>query len=141
MRFTGSCHCGNISIEFESALDPAEITVRACQCSFCRKHGTCAVADPNGMLTIKVADRAQLNCYTFGLKTAEYLICRACGVYVAALTLEEGNRRAIAIVNALDNCKLFSQPPLPMSYDAEDRAQRLKRRAALWMPVSIERGA
>ena len=140
MKYTGGCHCGNISIVFESALDPTQIEVRACQCSFCRKHGTCAAADPGGMLTINVADQARLSRYTFEYGTAEYFICRECGVYVGASTLDEHNRRAIIVVDVLDDRRLFSQEPVAVSYDSEDRNQRLKRRSERWMPVSIQLG-
>ncbi len=140
MRYTGGCHCGNISIVFQSALDPAQIEVRACQCSFCRKHGTCAAADPDGMLTIKVADQARLSRYIFEYRTAEFFICRECGVYVGASTLDENDRRAILIVDALDDRELFSRDPVVVSYDSEDPAQRIKRRSERWMPVAIEFG-
>ncbi len=140
MKHTGGCHCGNISIVFESALDPAQIEVRDCQCSFCRKHGTSAATDPGGMLTIKVADQTRLSRYTFEYGTAEYFICRECGVYVGASTLDERDRRAIVIVDVLDDRELFSQDPIAVSYDTEDRNQRLKRRSERWMPVSIEFG-
>lgn len=140
MKHTGGCHCGNISIVFESALNPAQIEVRACQCSFCRRHSTRAVADPGGMLTIKVADQARLSRYTFGYGTAEYFICRECGVYVGASTLDEHDRRAIIIVDVLDDRELFNQDLIAVSYDSEDRNQRLKRRSERWTPVSIELG-
>ncbi len=140
MKYAGRCHCGNIGTVFESALDPAQIELRACQCSFCRKHHTRAAADPSGMLTINVADRTKLSRYIFEYGTAEYFICRECGVYVAASTLDENNRRAIVMVDVLDDHKLFSRQSTAVSYDSEDRSQRLKRRNERWMPVSIELG-
>lgn len=138
MKHNGACHCGNITVCFDSAADPAKIEIRACQCSFCRKHNTRAIADPYGMLTIKVADQDKLSRYQFGLRTAEYLICRDCGVYVAACTLDKNNRRAILIVSVLDNRNEFSRKPVAMSYDAEQHAQRLKRRNESWMPVRVD---
>src|SRR5690606_34244006 len=52
----GGCHCGAIVIDFESAVSAEETEVRACQCTFCRKHGSRAVSDPGGKLTIAVRD-------------------------------------------------------------------------------------
>ena len=137
MRHTGGCHCGNIAVEFESAIDPAEIEVRACQCRFCRKHNSRAIADPAGRAAIRVADETQLQRYKFGLGTATYLLCRRCGVYVAALTEDEGEPRAIVIVNALDDAARFSRSPLAVDYDAEDRGQRVARRRSRWTPATL----
>lgn len=133
----GGCHCGNIRLRFSTKLDPSQIEVRACQCSFCIKHGSRAVADPDGRLTVSVGDEARLHRYRFGLRTAEYLICRGCGVYVAAVTTDDGDPRAIIIVNALDDRLQFSREPVAVDYDAECRESRIARRQARWMPVEI----
>ena len=138
MIHKGACHCGNIELELKTEIPPAEFTVRACQCSFCRKHGTRAVADPQGALTVTVRDENQLNRYRFGLQTADYLICAVCGVYVAAITRDLSAPRALAIANALEDHEAFSQAPLSMNYDAEDEPTRLARRAEKWMPMVIK---
>lgn len=133
---TGGCHCGNICLTFETELDLSQIEVRACQCSFCVKHGSRAVADPDGRLIISVKDSARLRRYRFGLSTADYLICGECGVYVAAITADD-DARAIVIINALDDQKQFNQQPIPADFDAESKAQRQARRRARWMPVEV----
>lgn len=133
----GGCHCGNIRLQFSTDLDPSQIEVRACQCAFCIKHGSRAVADPNGQLIVSVENDARLHRYRFGLRTADYLICRDCGVYVAAVTTDGEDSRAIVIVNALDDRLRFSREPAAMDYDAESRQGRIARRQARWMPVEI----
>ncbi|MDX8479986.1 hypothetical protein RFN28_16055 [Mesorhizobium sp. VK24D] len=135
---SGGCHCGNIRLSFSSALDPAGLEIRACQCSFCTRHGSRAAADPNGRLSISVENRAKLQIYRFGLRTADYLLCRECGVYVAAIAGGGDDARAIVIVSALDDREQFCREPIPVRYDAESREQRLARRRAAWMPVEIE---
>ncbi|MDX8469509.1 hypothetical protein RFM26_27815 [Mesorhizobium sp. VK23B] len=134
---SGGCHCGNIRLSFSTAIDPAGMEIRACQCSFCTRHGSRAAADPKGRLTISVEDKARLQVYRFGLRTADYLICRECGVYVAAIAGEGNDARAIVIVNALDEREQFSREPIPVRYDAESREQRLARRRTAWMPVEV----
>lgn len=122
-------------------LDPARsgrLEIRACQCPFCTRHGSRAAADPNGRLTISVKDRAKLQTYRFGLRTADYLVCRECGVYVAAIAGDGAEARAIVIVNALDDREQFSREPIPVRYDAETREQRLARRRSACMPVEIQ---
>lgn len=136
MKFTGGCHCGNIEIEFATELEPAEIDVRACQCSFCLKHNTRAITDPNGTALIGVEDPSHLVLYEFGLKTANYVLCGRCGVYVAAITNEEP-QRATVIANALQDGKRFSKPPIPVTYDTERREDRVARRRSGWTPAKI----
>ncbi|RUU10176.1 aldehyde-activating protein [Mesorhizobium sp. M7A.T.Ca.TU.009.01.3.2] len=135
---TGGCHCGNIRLEFSTELEPPQTEVRACQCSFCIRHGSRAVADPNGRLVISVKDQTQLQRYQFGLRTADYLICRQCGVYVAAIARDDA--RAIVIINALDDRERFNREPVRVDFDAESRAQRQDRRRTHWMPVEMSLG-
>jgi hypothetical protein len=136
MNFTGGCHCGSIEIAFETAQDPASIDVRACQCGFCIKHNSRAVADSEGCATIHVKNPTHLALYDFGLKTATYVLCARCGVYVGAYTNEKPTH-AIVIVNALDDRRLFTKPPRAVVYDAEDREARLDRRRTVWTPAEI----
>lgn len=134
----GGCHCGNIHLAFESAIDPADFEVRACQCRFCRKHNTRSIADPAGRLTITVDRPSDLQRYVFGLRTAEYLLCRTCGVYVAAVVDAGLHPHALVIVNALDDAARFTATPVETNYDAEDEPTRLTRRRAGWTPVQLD---
>ncbi len=136
MHYTGGCHCGALEIALDTDLDPATIEVRECQCSFCRRHASRAIADPDGQATLAVNAPDALRRYTFGLKTAEFMLCATCGVYVAAVTNTQP-RRAIIIVNALTDREKFTAPPKPSVYDDEDQAARTARRAARWTPITI----
>ena len=82
---SGGCHCGNVAVVFKTRRKRKALRPRACQCGFCRAHGARTVADPEGALRIAVANAALCSFYRFGLQTAEYLVCRDCGVYVAAV--------------------------------------------------------
>jgi hypothetical protein len=137
MQHHGGCHCGAVAISFESALAPAETEVRACLCSFCRRHGSRAVSDPAGRLTVTVKQPELVQRYRFGLATADYYLCGRCGVYVAAVLEEVGKLYGIAIVNALDDAAAFSQPAKPADYSAEDEAARRGRRQSRWTPAQI----
>ena len=140
MRHDGGCHCGAIRIGYQSAIPPEETEVRSCLCSFCRKHASRAVSDPAGRLTVTLRDPAALQRYSFGLKTADYLLCTRCGVYLAAVMAEGEALYGIAVVNALDEAERFSRPPKPADYSAEDTAARRRRRRARWTPVEIVTG-
>jgi hypothetical protein len=135
-RFEGGCHCGNLGFVFEASAGLDVLGLRADQCGFCRAHNARNTSDPNGTIRITVRDESQLSRYRFGLKTADFLVCTACGVYIGALMEEDGRRWMTVNVNA------FRPPPLPdflivpVNFDAEDVPARLARRKARWTPVS-----
>ena len=128
---TGSCHCGAVRLRYES---DAPLAVRECQCSFCRKHGSRNVSDPNGSLAI-VSD-VLLTRYRFGLGITDFLICPTCGSYVAAVMVEGGGWLSTPNLNCFDDphSELRAEP---MVYDAEDAADRLDRRHQRWTPTTI----
>ncbi len=133
----GGCHCGNIAISYRTGVAPAATQVRACQCSFCRKHAARAVSDPEGHAEITVRDLRSLRRYRFALATAEFFICKICGVYVAAVMTEADQTFATLIINALDAPERFTQPATPVDYDAEDPTARRRRRRERWTPATV----
>jgi hypothetical protein len=137
VRLTGGCHCGNLGLTFETRRDAGELTVRACACSFCRRHGVRTVSDPAGELEFVVHDPAQLNRYRFGLGTAQFLVCRTCGVYVGAVIAEAGSAFAIVNINALETPEVFADTAVPVSYERESAAERRARRRARWTPATL----
>jgi hypothetical protein len=139
-ELNGGCHCGNIRVTYRTGVAPADAVVRACQCSFCRKHATRAVSDPEGSLAIAVRDESLLSRYRFALHAADFLICRRCGVYVAAFMADGDGGYATLIVNVLDNHADYSRPPVPVEYDAEDEANRRQRRRDKWTPATLRVG-
>lgn len=140
MMLEGSCHCGNIRIEFETALAPAELPLRACQCTFCRAHGVVSTSDPQGELRVRVNDANDVQRYRFGLKITDYLICRRCGVYVLAMADMAGGRYAAINANSLDCRAELSQAPQPMDYEGESAEARRARRLKRWTPVGALHG-
>jgi hypothetical protein len=84
-----------------------------------------------------VRDPLRLSRYCFALVTAEFLICRTCGVYVGALMADAGSAYAIVNINALAMPRLFTQSALPVSYDQESTAERRARRRTRWTPAAM----
>ena len=136
MILRGACHCGQVEVAFETAMSVADLPLRACGCSFCRRHGTKAVADPNGRLTISAPSNG-LNRYRFGLRTADYLICRSCGTYVAAAISGNGEERATLNVTATAISELADRHAEPVDYDRETVEGRRARRLTSWTPSRI----
>ncbi len=133
----GGCHCGNIRIAYRSGTAPGETRIRACQCSFCRKHGARAVSDPGGRAEIEIRDADDLRRYRFGLGTAEFFLCRQCGVYVGAVMEDAGGVWSTLMVNAFDAPEGFTQAAVPVEYGDEDEAARRERRRRNWTPTVV----
>jgi hypothetical protein len=128
----GSCHCGKIGVDFETAIALPSIPLRACACSFCRRHAARTATDRNGRVTLTFHEE-DVSRYAFGLRTAEFIICRHCGVYVAAVM--EG--LSTINVNVLDDREVFTQVAASQDYDGELADQRTARRRANWTPTII----
>ena len=76
--------------------------------------------------------------YRFATGTAEFLVCRECGVYLGAQTSSDGAR--FGILNTLTLNLAAGELPSPeaMNYDGETAESRRVRRAARWTPLGPE---
>ena len=137
----GSCHCGALTIQLDTTRAPSALPVRTCGCGFCVRHRPRYTSDPSGHLTIRIAREASVSRYRFGLRLADFLICRTCGVLVAAL--EPGDPgRAVINLDVLARAADFTAAATQFTaYDAEDAATRTARRAAGWTPATVVLGA
>ena len=135
MVHRGGCHCGNLRYSLETDLALTQLPLRACQCSFCRLHGARSTSDANGRIRFEVRDASRLTRYRFGLRTADFLVCAQCGIYVGAVMREGEAQWAIVNANTLDDVAQLTQDVVPMDYAGEDAAQRLARRRQRWSPA------
>jgi hypothetical protein len=134
MEHQGGCHCGNIRVRVRLTQRPAEMPVRSCACSFCRAQGTRTVSDPAGQADLW-ADWSLVQKYRFGSRTADYLLCRQCGVYIGAVCEMPDGCRAVINTLCLDDRAAFTQQATHPDYDRETMEVRLARRARNWMPA------
>ncbi len=132
----GRCHCGAVGFEYRTEKPPAEWPVRACQCSFCRKHGAAYTSDPAGSVRFTHEDPAALSRYRFGHKTADFVFCGRCGGYLGAVTEEGGHTLMVINLRALDPEPQGLPAAQPMSYEGETSGDRNIRRSARWTPVN-----
>ena len=137
----GSCHCEAVKVSVALSRPPEEIELRACQCSFCRRHGAGTIADPRGRAVIEARDTDSLRTYRFGARTADFLLCAGCGVYIAALIETDEGPRATINAQGLALAPFRGRDPLVADYADESREDRIRRRAAHWMPVELRPGA
>jgi len=138
MRIHGSCHCGNISYEFEAPGDPRELAARACGCTFCVKHGGVWTSHREGRLAAAVRDPAKLSRYRFGTRSAEFYVCSSCGAVPFVTSEIESRLYAVVNVNSFEGIDPASLVKAAADFEGETAADRLARRKRRWIPeVSI----
>ena len=138
-KHQGGCHCGNVRWTLRSRLALSRLPARACQCGFCRKHGALTTSDSRGEMRFSVQDRSAIIRYRFATKTADFLICGLCGVYVGAQMNQDGQYYAIVNLRTLDGGGEFADKARPMDYSGENSIARRARRASRWTPVGARR--
>jgi len=133
MIYLGTCHCEAIGFAYETAVAPEAWTMRACACRFCRSHSAATTSDPQGSLELRCRDPERLVRYQFGLRTASFWLCSACGVYLSAVTSD--GRFGIINTHALIDRPAQLPPAGLVSYDGETAAGRTERRQQRWTPI------
>jgi hypothetical protein len=91
-------------------------------------------SDPQGHVVIDVRDDGSLQRYRFGERTAEFLVCRRCGVYAGAMITQD---EAVRATSNLRLTTLRDLPAQPASYQGETREERIARRLARWTPARL----
>jgi len=134
MLIEGKSHCGNLSFRMETQLSNKELVPRECDCSFCRSHGAKCLSDSSGSATIYVADASLVRRYRFGLRTADFLVCGRCGVYLGAAITSGGECRVTLNLRAT---RFHDWPSTVVSYDGETAEDRVARRMEKWTPAKI----
>jgi len=136
ITYAGRCHCGSIGYGYSTAMSPEEWSIRACQCAFCRAHDALSTSDPQGRIAFSVSELSQLQRYRFALRTADFLLCRNCGVYIGAVIETASGRFGIVNTRSLTPVPENIAAVAPISYDSEDTSERVSRREERWTPVS-----
>lgn len=133
MTLHGSCHCGRVRVEFSTFQAPAEIIPRACDCSFCRRHGAAYVSDPSGQLRVSTADAKTLRCYRQGSETARFKLCGECGVLVVVTFDHSGRLYGAVNLACLDGRTSFGATvsASPQSLSPEEKVARWLQ---VWVP-------
>jgi hypothetical protein len=137
--YVGACHCGAIGFNYLTALPPTAWEIRACQCGFCRAHAALSTSDPAGRVEFIEREPDSMKRYRFATRTADFLVCATCGVYVGAVMKTPRGWFGIINVRALRPAPPGLAQTTAMIYDAESATERLARREARWMPVTRQR--
>lgn len=73
--------------------------------------------------------------YKFGARTADFIICASCGVYLCAVVDADGVFYSTLNINVMDDRAAFSDRDQSVSYDGEAAAARIVRRIGAWTPT------
>jgi len=139
MIHEGGCHCGNLRLTLRLTRPPQDVRLRACGCSFCRAHATRTASDPLGSAEIWARDWELVESYRFGSGTADYLVCRRCGVYIGAVCSTEAGTWAVINTNSLADRAAFTGAAAPVNHDGEATEDRMARRLVNWTPAILHR--
>ena len=133
--YAGSCHCGALRLNFRTAVSPEWWPLRACQCPFCRHHGAVVTSDPAGEVAFRWEDPARIRHYRFGHRTADFLLCGECGVYVGAISTN--SEQVLGVINArvFMGLRLKYGCATHMHFDGETVQAQAERRRKVWTPV------
>ena len=132
----GACHCGAIGYIYRTKQHPSEWSVHACQCAFCLGHGARSICDPQGALEFSEHSPGHLNRYRFAQRTADFLVCRNCGVYLGALISTARGDFGIINIGAMRDLPASLAAPVATNHDAENLETRIARREQHWTPVA-----
>ena len=136
-RYSGTCHCGAVSVALDLSRPAGDFRLRACQCGFCRPRGTRTISDKAGHAAITLKTATTVNRYRFGLKLADYLVCATCGTYVGAVQSDPDRSIAVINVAGLAIPEFDGLDSDPVSYANETPDARHTRRRSYWMPVTV----
>ncbi|WP_151632456.1 GFA family protein [Noviherbaspirillum aerium] len=138
--YLGGCDCGTVSIEAGLRGDASHYCLRACDCSFCVKHGAAYLSDPQGRLLIRANAQDSLGRYRQGSGNAECLFCGKCGVLAALVCRIDGRWRGTLNSRMLDEMASFGEPVRvsPKCLSPEEKMERWKQ---MWFgDVEIDAG-
>lgn len=133
MDIHGSCHCGNIRFDLAWPDGAVPVPARACSCAFCRKHAAVWTAHPQAALRVIFADAGAVEAYRFGTATADFHVCRRCGVAPVVTSTIDGTTFAVVSVNAFDGFDHALLRRAEVDFDGEAAADRLARRQRHWI--------
>jgi len=132
-RLGGRCHCGNIAFELDWEGDPPAIPARACNCTFCVKHGGVWTSNPKSTLTVTIGAPSLVSPYAFGTRTATFHVCARCGAVPLVTSEIEGRLYAVVNVNVLENVDSSWLRRADVSFEGEALDARLARRVRNWI--------
>lgn len=141
MAIQGQCHCGNLEHHLLLPASDKAVVACICRCSFCRLHHPVWLGRPASHYHLRAEQPEMVSVYRLGNTTADYLICRHCGVVMGALTMMDGHWWAQVNLQTLVLPSDFSYDEEFWSPKSEEKQERYMRRSRSWIAeVSFSSG-
>lgn len=106
MKYHGSCHCGNVTLDVETEITGAV----ACNCSICSKSAALLAFAPRDAMTVTAAPDA-MTTYTFNKHVIQHKFCKTCGIKVFGEGVDpKGNKMAALNLRCLDGLDFDKLP-------------------------------
>ncbi|NSL54431.1 GFA family protein [Uliginosibacterium aquaticum] len=106
MKYSGSCHCGQVKFEVEGELTGA----MACNCSICQRKGALMWFVPRVSLHLLTPADA-LATYTFNKHVIQHRFCKTCGIHPFGEGVGPGGAAMAAInIRCLEGIELDELP-------------------------------
>ena len=104
MKYTGSCHCGNVKYEVEGSIESAV----ACNCSMCQRKGSLLWFVPRASFKL-LTPEDNSRVYLFNKHAIKHRFCPECGIHSYADGMDaKGNAMAAINVRCLEGIDLDS---------------------------------
>jgi hypothetical protein len=132
---SGRCHCGRVHATLAITCAASDCSPRACDCSFCRKHGAAWVSDPKGALRVEARDASDLRRYRQGSDTADMLLCAHCGVLVSVVFAHRDGLFGAINAGCLDDAALGAA--VVVSPQRLSAAEKIERWRMLWARAAV----
>jgi hypothetical protein len=132
---SGSCHCSRVHVSLQTMRAAADCSPRACDCSFCRKHGAAWLSDPQGALRVHIHDPTDLRTYRQGSDTADMLLCAHCGVLIAVVFAHSDGLFGALNAACLDDVALGASVVVSPQYLSA--AEKIERWRMLWARAEV----
>ena len=107
--------------------------VRACDCTFCSRHGGSWTSHPEAELAVSIEDSSLASTYRFGTSTADFHVCARCGVVPAVTSRVEGFLFAVVNANTFEDLDPRTLARASAHFEDESTGERLARRTRNWI--------
>jgi hypothetical protein len=116
--------------------------IRACQCLFCKKRNGQYTSDSKRKVKIHLQEERFINKYRFATKTADFWICKSCGLLPVVTARIGDTMYAVVNLTTADNLDISQLAAKHVNSSSEDKASREERRKRTWISdVMILQGA
>lgn len=102
MKYTGSCHCGQVAFEVDGTIE----SVLSCNCSICQRKGSLLWFVPRASLRL-LSPESAASVYTFNRQLIKHRFCPKCGMHPYGEGVDpKGNHMAAINVRCLEGVDL-----------------------------------